>query len=176
MRKILATAVVLLLTSQGAFAHRRAEAGPNRRRPPTLRLIYKGEVLQRARPWTYCWSYTFKDGSGVGTCADGMPNYPEAAEVDAPARIAIRIPYPARPTNWFVEAYRLIEEKDGYDDGVGPAEPIDFRIKPHRTPSGSRVWDVVFHVIEPTRHYYIDTGGDLSQGDAFYSFTVETNL
>jgi len=112
----------------------------------------------------------------MATCADGFPNYPDPVEVTAPGRVVIRISYPARPERWFVEAYRLIEEKEHYDDGIGPAEPIDFRLKPHRVDGKVRAWDVVFRVAEPLRHYYIDTGGDLAQGDAFYSFHVETTL
>ncbi len=175
MRLVLATTVVLLLVAQGAYAGPRPGSGPNRRRPPTLALIYKGEAVQRAKPWTYCWSYTFRDGSGVGQCADGFPNYPDAAQVDAPARLVIRIPYPTAPENWFLHAYRVVRDGEDYDESIGPAEPIGFEMRSRRA-QGKRVWDVVFRVEEPLRDYYIDTGGDLAQGDAFYSFHVGTTL
>jgi hypothetical protein len=107
-------------------------------------------------------------------CSDGFPDYPAAARVSAPARLVLRIHYPAKPRRWFVHAYRAVNSEDGWTSPVGPRESIPFRLKPHRVQGEVKAWDVVFRVTEPLRHYYLDTGGDLAQGDVFYGLHVRT--
>ena len=150
-----------------------ASATTQRRTPPTVALIYKGEVVQRVRPYTFCWSYQYKDGA-TGMCADGWPEYPEAAQVDAGSRLKLRIRYPGKPQHWFLQAHRVVVDNNGRHETVGPTEELDFTVKPHRVDGVIRAWDLVFRVDEPLRHYYLDTGGDLDQGDAFYALHVQT--
>lgn len=144
-----------------------------RRRPPSVALIYRGDVLQRARPYTFCWGYTTSDG-GTGMCADGWTDYPEAADVEAGSRLRLRIGYPHKPGRWFIEAHRAIVEEDGRDEAIGPSEEIPFRLKPHRVGGVVKAWDFIFRLEEPLRHYYLNTGGRLRQGDAFYALHVQT--
>lgn len=174
LRRLFVVALVacLLAPLAGAVAGERV----NRRRPPRVALRYHGEVVQRVAPYTYCWSYTYPDNSGVGMCADGSPSYPEAAEVSAPARLVLRIPYPAKPHRWFLHAYRAVSDEGGWTRPVGPRESIPFRLRPRRVQGEVRAWDVVFRVTEPLRDYYLDTGGDLAQGDVFYGLHVRTGV
>jgi hypothetical protein len=146
----------------------------NRRRPPKVALRYRGEVVQRATPYTYCWSYS-SGRYGTAMCADGFPRYPEAAEVQNFARLVVRIPYPVKPTRWFLHAYRAVSSGT-YPTPVGDAEKIPFRLKPHRVRGNVTAWDMVFRVEEPLRDYYLDTGGVLHQGDAYYALHVRTTL
>ena len=172
MRKALVlTLLSVLVLSASASAD---VTGPNKRKPPNLRLVYKGEVVQRAQPYTFCWSTQDPDGGGVGMCADGFPRYPKAVKVDAPTRLTIRIPYPAKPSEWYLRAHRAIVRHDYWDEPVGPAEEIPFKLKPRRVDGKIRAWRVVFRVEEPARHYYLDTGGILKQGDAFYTLHVKS--
>lgn len=171
MRKLIVGVAVALLAVGNVVG---AAPDLNRRRPPQVSVLYKGEVVQRARPYTYCWSRSFPDGSGVATCADGVPRYPRAARVKAPARLVLRIGYPAKPRNWYLDAYRLIIRHDYGDETVGPAEAVAFKLKPHRVRGRVKAWDLVFRVTERSRHYYLDTGGYLKQGDAFYSLHLRT--
>ena len=153
-----------------------AQAGarePNRKSPPRLSLRYQGEVVQRARPFTYCWSYT-EGGGGTGMCADGFPRYPHAAQVQAPTKMVLRVHYPGKPAGWFLNAYRAIVRHEHYDEPVGSSEEVPFRLRPHRVDGTTKAWDLVFRLTEPGRHYYLDTGGDLRQGDAFYALHART--
>lgn len=159
--------VVLVAAQAGA------QVGPNRKSPPRLSLRYQDEVVQRARPFTYCWTYT-EGGGGTGTCADGFPRYPRAVQVEAPAKMVLRIHYPAKPTEWFLNAYRAIVRHEHYDETVGSSEEIPFRLRRHRVDGTTKAWELVFRLTEPARHYYLDTGGDLRQGDAFYALHART--
>ncbi|MGH2808653.1 MAG: hypothetical protein ACRDKT_15420 [Actinomycetota bacterium] len=178
MRRVRPLIIVTLLAGL-ALASSPATAGTeelNRRHPPRIALRYRGEVVQRAAPYTYCWAYEYPDGSGIGTCADGFPRYPKAVTVKSNARLAIRIRYPARPHRWFVHSYRAVASEGGYTSPIGDGERIPFRLRPHRLRGEITAWDVVFSVDEPLRHYYLDTGGDLAQGDVFYALHVRTSL
>lgn len=172
MRRIFILALIAGLIAASPIGS--AATTVNRRHPPRAALIHKREVVQRARPYTYCWGYTTAGGGGHGTCADGAPGYPKPASVDAGARLAIRIRYPAKPRDWFLQAHRAVVDRDGWHETVGPAERIPFRLKPHRVDGVVRAWDLVFRLEEPLRHYYIDTGGELKQGDAYYALHVQT--
>ena len=167
---VLLVALLACVVAPGASAGSRV----NRRHPPRVALRYQGEVVQRAAPYTYCWSYSYPDNSGIGECADGFPDYPAAVRVTAPARFVLRIHYPAKPHRWFLHAYRAVTTEGGWTRPVGPRESIPFRFKPHRVRGEVKAWNVVFHVTEPLRHYYFDTGGDLAQGDVFYGLHVRT--
>lgn len=173
MRRSTSLLVILLVATLVVPAGAR-EPGPNRPSPPHLSLRYKGEVIQRARPFTFCWSYAEPDGSGYGICADGFPRYPRAARVDAPARLTLRIHYPAKPSEWDLTAYRAIVRRDYADEPRGPGEEIAYKLRPHRSGGIIRAWDLVFRLDQPLRHYYLDTGGQLRQGDAFYTLHVRT--
>ena len=107
-------------------------------------------------------------------CADGFPRYPRAVRVPEGSRLVLRIHYPAKPERWFVNAYRAIVRHEHYDETVGDAERIPYKLRPHRVQGTIRAWQLIFRVEEPMRHYYLDTGGDLRQGDAFYSLHVRT--
>jgi hypothetical protein len=173
IRRLLLLTLVASLVAPVATAI--AGPGVNHRRPPRVALRYQGEVVQRATPYTYCWSYTYPDNSGIGMCADGFPSYPEAASVSAPSRLVLRVPYPAKPRKWFINAYRAVNSSpSGWDSPVGPREEIPFRLKPHRVQGEVKAWDVLFRVAEPLRDYYIDTGGLLEQGDVYYALHVRT--
>jgi hypothetical protein len=174
MRRLLTTLAILLLCASIAPAAQGHQA--NRRRPPTLFVVHKSDMIQRASPYTYCWSRTTRDGGGIGMCADGFPQYPEPAEVGSKNRVIVRIAYPVKPEEWFLEAHRLITESSSGDQAMGPGEPIDYKLKPHRERGQVVAWDLVFRLDEPLRHYYIDTGGDLAQGDAFYALHLETSI
>ena len=164
---LLATVVATVIP--GAVA-----AAANRRTPPRVSVIYRGEVVQRARPYTFCWSYGSPDGGATGTCADGFPRYPQAARVDAGSRLKVRIAYRPKPGDWFIRSHRMVVEHEGWHEPVGPSEEVGFRLKPHRVEGVVRAWDLVFKLNEPARHYYIDTGGELKQGDAFYALHLQT--
>jgi len=172
MRRIVAVgmSVVLLFGSQALAS--RSEI--NRKTPPRISLRYQGEVVQRARPFTFCWAYSNGDGTGTGMCADGFPRYPEPAEVQSPARLTLRIHYPAKPEEWFLHAYREVVRHEHRDEPVGNPETIPFKLRAKRVRGKIRAWDVVFRVEEPLRDYYLDTGGQLRQGDAFYALHVQT--
>lgn len=170
-----AALVACLLATLGAGLTGRASASANRRTPPRVSVVYKGDVIQRVRPYTFCWSYrSYDDGGGTGMCADGFPYYPEAAPVDAGSRLKLRIGYRAKPGEWFLRAHRVVVEHEGWHEPVGPSETIPFRLRPHRVDGVVKAWDLVFRVAEPARHYYLDTGGQLKQGDAFYALHVRT--
>ena len=172
MRKLIGVVVAatLLLGAQGALAGTEV----NRKRPPRLTLRYQGEVIQQARPFTYCWSHANDDGTGTGVCADGFPRYPKAAQVEAPARLVLRIHYPAKPEGWFLRAYRAIVRHEHYDETVGEGYKIPFKMRPHKVNGKVYAWNLIFRVEEANRHYYLDTGGDLRQGDAFYALHLRT--
>ncbi|MGI8775587.1 MAG: hypothetical protein ACR2KQ_11395 [Actinomycetota bacterium] len=173
MRRSIILSLILAMFAALSVPSTAADTGPNRRQPPKLRVIYKGEIVQRATPYTYCWTYSEGDG-GVGMCADGFPRYPRGVAVEAPARIVIRIPYPAKPSDWFVEAHRTIVRHENWDEPVGPAQDIAFKLKPRWVDGKVRAWKVIFHLEEPQRHYYLNTGGFLAQGDALYALHVKT--
>ncbi len=172
MRKLIVISVALGVL----FAATQAGAGQNvnRKSPPRLSLRYQGDVVQRARPFTFCWSHSEGDGSGTGMCADGFPRYPRAARVETPAKMVLRIHYPAKPNEWFLHAYRHIVRHQHYDETVGDPEEIPFRLRPHRVNGRNKAWNLVFRLREGIRHYYLDTGGYLEQGDAFYALHVRT--
>ena len=172
MRKLIAIVVsaTLLLGVQAAAAG----SDVNRKRPPEISLRHQGEVVQRARPFTFCWSYANDDNTGTGMCADGFPRYPRAALVEASDRLVLRIHYPAKPEAWFLRAYRAIIRHEHYDEPVGEAQRIPFKMRPYRVDGKVRAWNLIFRVEEPNRHYYLDTGGDLQQGDAFYALHIRT--
>ena len=150
-----------------------AASAAQRRTPPRVAMIYKGEVVQRVQPYTFCWSYSY-GGGATGMCADGWPEYPEPAQVEEGSRLRLRIRYPVKPDRWFLHAYRAVVNEDGRDETVGPPEALEFRLKPHRVDGDVRAWDVVFRVDEALRHYYLSTGGDFPQGDAFYALHAQT--
>jgi hypothetical protein len=172
MRRLIGLAIVLALvgSSQAALAG----GGSSQKRPPHLSLRYEGDVVQRDRPFTYCWSYSTGDGEATGMCADGFPRFPRAAEVESPTRLSIRVHYPYKPERWFLNAYRAIVRREHYDEPVGDPEKLDFKLRPHRVNGEVKAWDLIFRVTEPMRHYYLETGGDLRQGDAFYALHVKT--
>ena len=163
------TAAMLLVATQAGAA-----SGPNRKSPPDISMRYQGDVVQTARPYTYCWGHSNGDGTGTDECMAGFPRYPRAAKVEAPARLRLRIHYPVKPQDWFLKAYSAIVRHEHYDETVGEAEKIPFRLRPHRVNGKVRAWDLVFRLEEPSRHYYFDTGGDLAQGDAFYALHART--
>ena len=173
MRKLMGVvlAAVLLASAISAAA---ATDGLNRKQPPRLRLLHKGEIVQRSHPWSYCWSYSTSDGGGTGMCADGFPRYPRAARVNAPARLVLRIPYQAEPQRVDLTAHRLIVRHEGWDESVGRGEDIAYRLKPHRERGHITAWDVIFRVTEPLRHYYLDVDARLRQGDAAYALHLRT--
>lgn len=166
--------VACLATGLIAAGHSAQTAEANRRTPPRVSMIYKGEVVQRVRPYTFCWSYGSYDGGASGMCADGSPHYPKAARIEAGSRVRLRIGYPAKPGGWFLEAHRAVVEHEGWHEPVGPVEEIPFRLKPHRVDGVVKAWDLVFRLDEPVRHYYLNTGGDLRQGDAFFALHART--
>ncbi len=172
MRKV----VTLLITMAVAIGVPAAAAARdvNRKSPPRLSLRYHDEVVQRSRPYTFCWSYSNDDDTATGMCADGLPRYPRAARVTAPARLSVRIHYPVKPDEWYLHAYRAVIRRDYYDETVGDGERIPFRLRPHRVNGTIRAWNVVFRVEEPIRHYYLDIGGNLAQGDVHYTLHVRT--
>ena len=172
MRKLIVLVVALGILLVAAQAG--AGSAVNRKSPPHLSLRYRGDVIQRDTPYTFCWSYSNGDGSGTGMCADGFPRYPRAAEVKAGSRLVLRIHYPAKPDRWHLNAYRAIVRHDHYDETVGEPEKIHFRLRAHRVDGAVKAWDVVFRVTEPLRHYYLDTRGYMRQGDAFYALHVRT--
>jgi hypothetical protein len=167
---------ILLLVGLVALSSVPASAGssPNEARPPRIRLVYKGEVIQKAAPYTYCWSRSNPDGTGEGLCADGLTRYPDPVSISAPTKLVIRIPYRAKPTEWYLVAYRSIIRRQYRDEPVGPEEKIPFRLRPHRVNGVVRAWKVVFNLDEPLRHYYLETGGDLAQGDVHYTLHVRS--
>ena len=171
MRKIIVVAMALGTLLSAAQAG--AASDVNRKSPPHLSLRFRGDVVQRADAYTYCWSYS-SGNTGTGMCADGFSRYPRAAEVPAGSRLVIRIHYPAKPERWHLYAYRTIVRHEHYDETVGEAEKIPFRMRAYRVDGAVRAWDLVFRVEEPMRHYYLETGGDLRQGDAFYSLHART--
>ena len=172
MRKLIVIAVAVGTVLVAAQAG--ADPGPNTKSPPRLTLRYRGDVVQRATPYTYCWSYSNGDGTGTGMCGDGFPHYPRAAQVEAPARLVLRIHYPVKPREWFIYAYRAIVRHENYDEEVGDPEEIPFKLRPYRVDGQVEAWDLVFRLTERLRHYYLSTGGDLAQGDAFYALHART--
>lgn len=171
MRKWLLVAIVGALALSANLAG--ATQGPNRRNPPRVALVHKREVVQRARPWTYCWGYTTGKW-GISECADGMPRFPKAVVVDAPTKLTIRIPYPVKPRDWEIGAYRQIERHEGWDETIGPAEELDYKMRPYRVQGDIKGWNATFTVTEDLRHFYLETGGDLRQGDVIYSLHART--
>lgn len=167
---VVATTIGALLVAGQAGAG----SGVNRKSPPRLSLRYQGDVVQRATPYTYCWSYSSDDGTGTGMCADGFPRFPRAARVPEGSRLVLRIHYPAKPERWHLFASRAIVRHEHYDETVGNRERIPFKLRPHRVEGKITAWQLIFRVDEPLRHYYLETGGDLRQGDAFYTLHVRT--
>src|SRR5687768_10281835 len=92
-----------------------AGTAPQRRTPPRVAMIYRGDVVQRVQPYTFCWSYADGDGA-TGMCADGWPDYPRPAQVEAGSRLRLRIRYPVRPDEWFLHAYRAVVNESGREE------------------------------------------------------------
>jgi hypothetical protein len=171
MRRLIVAGLVATLI--GGAGSALADHDLNRKNPPKLHLIYEREVVQRVGSWSYCWSYT--DGRwGVGTCADGMPAYPDAAEVEAGDRVAIRIPYSAKPRRLSIFAYRKIKEENGWERTVGPRERITYRLKAQRDRGHITAWDAIFRLDEADRHFYLDVDARLAQGGAAYALHART--
>jgi hypothetical protein len=145
----------------------------NRKSPPRIDVVLRGERIQSARPYTYCWSYSYGDG-GVGMCGDGFWQFPRAARVHSPARIRLRINYPVKPREWYIDAYRAVVRHQGWHEAIGPRERITYHWAPHRSHGRIVAWDAILKVTESMRHYYIDTGGYLAQGDAYYTLHLRT--
>jgi hypothetical protein len=172
MRRVIVAGVALGVL----FGAVHAAAGPqaDRRSPPRLSLRADGEVVQQARPFVYCWSYSNGDGTSTGMCADGFRRYPKAAQVESGARMVLRIHHPGKPDEWFLNAYRATVRHKYYDEPVGDPEEIPFKLRAHRRNGKVTAWDLVFRLDEPMRHYYLDTGGYFEQGDAFYALHAQT--
>ena len=169
MRRV---AIVVLLVTIAASSPAAARTQVNRRRPPRIAVLFHGDVLQRATPYTFCWSYSNGDGTGTGMCADGFPDWPRAASVPLGGRVTIRIHYPLKPERWRISAYRAVTRDGDFEEPVGDPERIDYRLHRHRVDGQVRAWDLIFRVDEMPRDYYIDTYGDLRQGDAYYALHV----
>jgi hypothetical protein len=171
MRKMIIGALVGALLATAAVAL--ADHDLNRKRPPRLRLMHHGDVLQRVSAWSYCWSYT-TERWGVGECTDGSPRYPEAAVIEGSPRVVLRIPYSEEPSRLSITAYRKIREEHGYEQTVGEGEKIGYRLKPHRERGHVSAWDAIFRLDQPNRDYYLNVYARLHQGDPAYALHART--
>ena len=151
----------------------RADHDLNRKSPPKLRAIYKGEVVQRVSPWSYCWSWSTEEYS-VAECSDGFQSYPEPAAIESPDRVILRIPYSAEPRRLRVTAYRKVKTEHGWDRPVGEGERLEYELKAHRVKGHVSAWDAVLTLDENDRHYYLDVYARLHQGDPSYAMHLQT--
>ena len=153
-----------------------AAAGPAlsvERRPPAAVLRLHGQTVQRGNLITYCWSYQEPDSNyGVAVCADGTYNWPDAAEVGAPARVSMRFRKAQRPRRLSLSAYSEINR---YGAPRGQRERLAYRLRPVRSKGEIVAWDAVFRLRESGRHYYIEAFSVWREGDAFYNFHVTTS-
>ncbi|MGI8407882.1 MAG: integrin alpha, partial [Actinomycetota bacterium] len=135
------------------FAHlrlREQAAHTNMPRPPDATLR-SGNTRQRGAVISYCWSQSFSNGTGVGTCADGIriePRRAEPARTGAPARIRIHSRY--RPDKINLRFYRAV--RSGYPSGESTRPRL--RIEAHRKDGRIRAWDVVFRLPNREGHLY----------------------
>jgi hypothetical protein len=166
---VLAACVGMIATSPAALA----SATTTRQGPPAISAVYRHDVVQRATPYSFCWTYTTAHG-GYGICADGTSTFPRAATLHAPARVTVRVRSAEQPKHWSVTAGSKIRHYAGFDRLVG-GRALPFRLAPHRVRGTITAWDLVLRLTRPDRDYYIETGGSFGSGkDAFYRLHLHT--
>lgn len=129
---------------------RRAESNAGPSGPPRA-MLHSDGVRERGALFSYCWSDSFSDGTGVTMCADYIriePLPPRRARAGARAFIRIHSTY--RPDKIRLRIYR--EVSSGYPSG--DARRPDYRLRRHVENGRTQAWDVRFRLPERRGHVY----------------------
>jgi hypothetical protein len=145
---------------------------------PRTELLANGESLQRGWHWSGCWIRRDPDGTFVGGCGDGFPQFPNVDVVKPGTRVTIRILKSRRPRDLSIYAWK---KTDRYGSVVGNPQELDSKRRRVGLPDGV-AWDFSFTLSDAPRHYYLgvtgvwrDEEGTRAMQDASWAFHVRTS-
>lgn len=132
-----------------------ARAGSHRDGFPKTVLMEGRTELQEGRFYYGTW-HRYVAGEWYTVHADGIGGFPRADVVGVDSKLRIKIDKPQRPERFAVRAYARLG-RFGIPEGEG--ERLDTTLRRVERDGRTAGWNVVFHVEEPDRHYYLETRG-----------------
>ena len=149
-RTLLIGSIVMLLVGPAAVAGAPKEA-------PRVRVIYRDDMIQRARLAAWCWP---GENGGMG-CSEKDPlPWPDADTIEAGSRSRVRIDWRREPRRIHVDSHRSVR-KNGRPRDRGT--DLRFRKEPVKRDGRIVAWDIVFRV-RTERHHYVQVLAHFRKG------------
>ena len=163
LRKPASVSLIALLAVTGMLAVQSAAVAHDHV-PPETELLVNGATLQQGELSSYCWiAPGGAPGTAVGSCADGVYNFPSARVVAPGTRVTLRVFKDQKPRQLTISAWSKLNRH-----GV-PVWKTGTEVRYKRRPvhlSSGRAWDFTFVLADNPRHYYFEVFGVWSDVDA----------